>query len=179
MASAVACDGGGSVQSPPSSVKERVADSAPYLCELVPEHAFRAVTALSVPLTSDWDGAQTDNGLCLAFAADQKAPLGLTWSYLNGEKTIRFQREKWADDTTRRLPPDLGEGLAVVIPTAGAIARPNYVIALFRCGKKRPWISIDFAPVVRGRDAVRDMFDFMRIAEKRFGEIHKCTPRPS
>lgn len=179
MSSAVACDAGGSVQSPPSPVKEAVADSAPYLCELVPERAFRAVTAVSAALTSDWDGAQTDNGLCLAFTADQKAPLGLTWSYLNGERTIRFQRKKWADDTAHKLPPDLGEGLAVVIPTAGAIARPNYVIALFGCGKKRPWISIDFAPVVRGRDAVQDMFDFMRIAEKRFGEIHQCTPRAS
>jgi len=179
MSLGAACDGGGPAQSPPSSVKEPVADSAPYLCELVPERAFRAVTALSEPLTSGWDGPQTDNGLCLASAAEQKAALGLAWSYIDGEGTIRFQRKKWADNTTHRLPSELGEGLAVVIPTAGAIVRPNYVIALFRCGKKRPWISIDFAPVVRGRDAVQDMFDFMRIAEKRFGEIHKCTPRPS
>ncbi|CNF09565.1 Uncharacterised protein [Mycobacterium tuberculosis] len=178
MSLAVACEDGGAAQSPPSPVKEPVVDSAPYLCELVPERAFRAVTALSAPLTSDWDGPQTDNGLCLALA-EKKATLGLVWSYRDGEGTVRFQRKKWADNKTYALPPDLGEGLAVVIPTAGAVTRPNYVIALFRCGKKRPWISIDFVPVVRGRDAVRDMFDFMRIAEKRFGEIHKCTPRPS
>ncbi|WP_242903179.1 hypothetical protein [Actinomadura terrae] len=77
---------------------------------------------------------------------------------------------------THPLPADLGSGLAVINPSLGSVPRPNYVISQFLCGKRRPWMSIDFALVARGRDAVRDMMDFMRIAEKRFREIHKCTP---
>ncbi|MFD0685440.1 hypothetical protein [Actinomadura fibrosa] len=153
-----------------------VKDQAPYLCDLVPESAFRLVTGLSFPVNAKWDGPHKKDGLCLAFAAGREAPLGVTWSYDDGEKILRLQHEKWRDQNAHRLPAALGDGLAVVIPTAGGIARPNYVVALFKCGGRRPWISIDFAPVVRGRDAVRDMVDFMRIAERRFGELHKCTP---
>lgn len=173
------CDGGGSAPAPPRPVNEPVSDSRPYLCDLVPERAFRQVTGYSGALTSSWDGPQTDNGLCLASGTGNEWPLGVSWEYRNGEKTVRFQERNWADSDPHKVPAELGRGLAVVIHTAGANKRPNYVIAVFKCGKKRPWISIDFAPVVRGRDAVQDMFDFMRIAEKRFGEIHKCEPRPS
>ncbi|MFP3967877.1 hypothetical protein SMC26_36650 [Actinomadura fulvescens] len=102
----------------------------------------------------------------------------MDWSYNDGEKVLRRQQQNAEDKSPHRLPGDLGSGLAVVRPTAGADPRPNFVIALFKCGDERPWISIDFAPVVRGRDAVRDMVDFMRIAQKRFGQIHKCTPKP-
>ncbi|MQY07363.1 hypothetical protein ACRB68_54630 [Actinomadura sp. RB68] len=85
----------------------------------------------------------------------------------------------WEDNSSRKLPADLGRGLAVIRPTAGADPRPNFVIALFRCGKRQPWISIDFAPVVRGRDALTDLVGFIRIAEQRFGRLHKCAPKPS
>lgn len=157
-----------------------VVDRAPYLCDMVPEPSFRQVTGLKGALVTAWAGPQADNGLCLVRAAEGKPPpLGLDWSYQDGANAIQLQRQNWKQESPRSLPADLGEGLAIVRPTAGAEARPNFVIALFRCGEKRPWISIDFVSVVRGRDAVQDMFDFMRIAEKRFGEIHKCTPRPS
>ncbi len=156
-----------------------VADSAPYLCDLVPEPELRRVTGVNVPLNARWDGGQTDNGLCLAQADGREAPLGIDWSYNEGEKILRNKQEEWSHDTHHPLPVELGKGLAVVIPTAGGIARPNYVIALFRCGNRRPWLSIDFAPVVRGRDAVRDMVDFMRIAQSRFGRLHKCVPGAS
>ncbi|MFG1850537.1 hypothetical protein ACGFJT_01745 [Actinomadura geliboluensis] len=156
-----------------------MSDSRPYLCDLVPERALRVVTGYSGPLTSSWDGPQTDNGLCLASGAVDEWPLGVTWEYRNGEKTVRLQERNWADSSPHKIPAELGRGLAVVAPTAGADRRPNFVIAVFKCGEKMPWISIDFARVVRGRDAVQDMFDFMRIAEKRFGQLHKCTPRAS
>jgi hypothetical protein len=173
------CDGGGSVPAPSRSVNVPVSDSRPYLCDLVPERAFRQVTGHSGTLTSSWSGPQTDNGLCLARLPKGFAPLGVEWSYEDGEKILRTQRDNWAHESPHQLPADLGSGLAAKLPGNGLDGRPNYVIAVFKCGKKRPWISIDFSPVVRGRDAVQDMFDFMRIAEKRFGEIHKCEPRPS
>ncbi len=130
-------------------------------------------------MKSDWDGPKKDNGLCLALPPKGHAPLGVEWSYQDGEKILQIQNENWAQESPHPLPAELGRGLAGVQPSGGLDGLPNYVIALFRCGKKKPWISIDFAPVVRGRDAVQDMFDFMRIAEKPFGEIHKCTPRPA
>ncbi|QXJ22094.1 hypothetical protein AGRA3207_003040 [Actinomadura graeca] len=155
-----------------------VVDGAPYLCDLVPEAGFRRVTGLKVPVTARFDGPQIDSGLCLARAAGRDAPLGLHWSFRDAESTLRLQREKRSEVPTFTLPGDLGEGLAVVLPFSIAYPRPNYVIAVFECGGKRPWVRIDFAPVVRGRDAVRDMVDFMRIAERRFGEIHRCGPKP-
>ncbi|MBT2210612.1 hypothetical protein [Actinomadura sp. NEAU-AAG7] len=174
---AAGCDSG-SADKPPAPDLRPVADGEPYLCDLVPEGAFRIVTGLDIALNVRWAGPQKDDGLCLAHAKSRSSPLGIHWSYNDGDKTVGFQYNQWTEDVRHPLPADLGKGLA--IPTASDSAlRPNYVIGVFSCGKKRPWISIDFAPVVRGRDAVRDMVDFMRIAERRFGEIHKCTPRPS
>lgn len=173
------CDGGGHRKTDMPPDVQPVADSGPYLCDLVPEPSFRRVTGVAGQLNSDWDGPQTDNGLCLASSSVGPAPLGAEWSYVEGERILRTQQKNWAHQSSHQLPPELGRGLAGYQESGGLDGRPNYVIALFRCGKKKPWISIDFVRVVRGRDAVQDMFDFMRIAEKRFGEIHKCTPRPS
>ncbi|QKW39111.1 hypothetical protein HUT06_38025 [Actinomadura sp. NAK00032] len=175
------CDGGQNpgARTPPADPGV-VTDAAPYLCDLVPEQSLRKATAVQGPLDDKWsNGPQPDDGLCLAFAAGREAPLGVHWSYKDGLDVLRRQQKLWADDSPHPLPRELGTGLAVIRPTFGADPRPNYVIALFKCGQKKAWISIDFARVVRGRDAVQDMFDFMRIAEKRFGELHKCTPRPS
>lgn len=172
------CDQSRTAEPTPPPDTHPVAETAPYLCDLVPEQALRRVTGLAIPLDARWvNGPQPDNGLCLAYAKGREAPLGIDWSLADGEKTVRFQERKWAQETTHPLPAELGKGLAVVIPTAGGVARPNYVIAVFTCGKKKPWMSIDFAPVVRGRDAVQDMVAFMRIAERRFGVLHGCTPR--
>lgn len=176
--SAVGCTGDSpDGRQTPAAPPRPVVESSPYLCDFVPEKAFQEVTGLNIGLNVRWAGPQTDNGLCLAHAKGRQAPLGVRWSYNDGADIVRRQQEDTATQSYP-LPREMGEGLAVIRPTSGANPRPNYVIALFRCGGKRPWISIDFAPVVRGRDALQDMFDFMRIAQKRFGEIHECTPKP-
>ncbi|XRQ05762.1 hypothetical protein ACN3XK_55880 [Actinomadura welshii] len=178
LLSVSACEVGRTDESPPPDVRP-VADSAPYLCDLVPESAFRDVTGLTAQLNSDWNGPQTDNGLCSARPESEPfAPLGVRWSYNEGTRILQTQQENWADLSHQPLPPELGKGLAGHHRSSGPTGRPNYVIALFRCGEKRPWISIAFVSAVRGRDVVQDMFDFMRIAQQRFGEIHECTPRP-
>ncbi|MFF4242145.1 hypothetical protein ACFYYL_40290 [Actinomadura geliboluensis] len=156
-----------------------VEDGAPYLCDLVPEPAFRRSTGVTAPLKSDWSKRQAGGGLCLASLQGGHAPLGIEWSTSDGEYILRTQRENWAEESSHQLPVELGRGLAGYRPSGGLTGLPNYVMALFRCGNKKPWISINFVSVVRGRDAVQDMFDFMRIAEKRFGDLHKCTPRAS
>ena len=171
----VGCDDGPEAKRSPEPNLRPVTDGAPYFCDLVPEAAFRGVTGLNIPVDPRWDGPQTDNGLCLAYATGREAPLGVRWSYNDGPSVLNRVRKKWQDEALHILPPELGEGLAVIQSTSNP--RPNYIIALFRCGKRQTWISIDFAPVVRGRDAVRDMVGFMRIAERRFGEVHKCTPK--
>jgi hypothetical protein len=172
------CDSGPQEKVPAPDLRP-VADQAPYLCDLVPEKAFRAVTGLNIVLNAYWTGLPKEHGLCLAHAEGRDAPLGIDWGFDGGDEILGVQRKRWAEVNTHPLPAELGVGLAVINPGSGAVPRPNYVISRFSCGKRRPWMSIDFAPVVRGRDAVRDMVDFMRIAERRFGEIHKCTPRPS
>ena len=179
IAAAAGCDDGGRRETPPSPDVRPVTDRSPYLCDLVPEPGFRRSTGLTTPLKSDWDGPQTDNGLCLARPSKGPAPLGIEWSYNGGEEILRTQRKNWAHGAARQLPSELGRGLAGYRSSGGLDGLPNYVVAVFKCGRKKPWISIDFVNVVRGRDAVQDMVDFMRIAEKRFGEIHKCEPRPS
>ncbi|MGW5412091.1 hypothetical protein [Actinomadura geliboluensis] len=173
------CNGGGAGGTKVSPDVRPVVDGAPYLCDLVPEPSFQRATGVTARLRNYWSGLQKDGGLCVALPQKGASVLGLEWSYKDGEEILRTQRNNWAHKSSQRLPVELGRGLAGYDPSGGLTGLPNYVIALFRCGQKKAWISIDFARVVRGRDAVQDMFDFMRIAEKRFGEIHKCTPRAS
>ncbi|SNT59943.1 hypothetical protein SAMN05443665_10551 [Actinomadura meyerae] len=175
----VGCDDGGAAKTRALPDVRPVVDGAPYLCDLVPEASLRRVTGVTAPLKSDWAGPQTDNGLCVVLQPKGPGVLGVQWSYNQGEKILRTQWANWAHKSHYKIPTELGRGLAGYDPSGGLDGLPNYVFALFRCRHKKLWISIDFARVVRGRDAVQDMFDFMRIAEKRFGEIHKCTPRPS
>ncbi|MBO2450500.1 hypothetical protein J4573_25585 [Actinomadura barringtoniae] len=165
------------VPTPPPADLRPVTDSVPYLCDLVPEQAWRQVTGLTASVNARWvNGPQADNGLCLADAAGLEAPLGIEWTYNDGERILGVQQRAWDDRGAHPIPKELGRGLAGVAQTAGGNPRPNFVVALFKCGKRKTLISIDFAPVVRGRDAVQDMVEFMRIAERRFGVVHGCTP---
>ncbi|QKW39110.1 hypothetical protein HUT06_38020 [Actinomadura sp. NAK00032] len=173
------CGGGGAAGAKASPDVRPVVDGAPYLCDLVPEPSFQRVTGVTARLKSSWSGPQKAGGLCVAMPQKEASPLGLEWSYMEGEEILRTQRGSWAHKSSQQIPAEMGRGLAGYDPSGGLTGLPNYVIALFRCGHKEVWISIDFARVARGRDAVQDMFDFMRIAQKRFGELHKCTPRPS
>ncbi|MBW8484712.1 hypothetical protein [Actinomadura parmotrematis] len=177
------CQGKSIVHEPTTAPARLILDAAPYLCDLVPEHSFREVSGVAGSLAGRWDGHQTDYGLCLAWGAQNSALLGISWSYNDGEQVIERQEKAWLGGSgrspVRRLPPELGRGLAVSRFTLGGDQRPNYVIALFKCGGRATWISIDIPPVVRGRDALGDLVEFMRIAERRFGELHRCTPRPS
>jgi hypothetical protein len=162
------------VSSPPDL--RPIYDSAPYLCDLIPEAAFRNITGLRVRLDPQTTGVPGKHGLCLAYAPGREAPLGVDWSFVDGERAISRIKAKYGDYNPRRLPSEFGRGFIITFPVAGN-PRPLYVIALFRCGGRQPWLSIDVAPVVKGRDPVRDMTEFMRIAQRRFGQLHHCTPK--
>jgi hypothetical protein len=61
--------------------------------------------------------------------------------------------------------------------TNGLLAtQPYRVSANFRCDSKERMLDIYLAQVAKGRDALKDLIDLMRIAQKRYGELHNCTP---
>jgi hypothetical protein len=54
--------------------------------------------------------------------------------------------------------------------------QPYRVSAKFRCGGRDRMIDIYLVQVAKGRDAIKDMIELMRIAQKRYGEIYDCIP---
>ncbi|GII95592.1 hypothetical protein [Sinosporangium siamense] len=74
-----------------------------------------------------------------------------------------------------KLPTELGEGYAAYIPVVQVDAQNYQVTSRFACSGKDRILDLNIARFAKGRDAVRDMIDLMRIAQKRYGEIHKCT----
>ncbi|MFG1943699.1 hypothetical protein [Nonomuraea sp. NPDC048826] len=59
--------------------------------------------------------------------------------------------------------------------TNGLLAEQPYrVSAKFTCGGKKRLIDIYLTQVAKGRDAMKDLTDFMRIAQKRYSQIHDC-----
>jgi hypothetical protein len=156
-----------------------VSGGEPYLCDLVPEAALRQITGVRGELSTGWSGPQTDNGLCTVRSPGiQPSPLGLAWSYHEGQRILEDQRYNHQRDF-KPLPKGLGEGFAASGGTDSFTGRPNYVVALFRCATRYPWLRIDLIQTSPGRDAIKDMTELMQIAEQRFGALHHCTPMPN
>ncbi|MEU0567566.1 hypothetical protein ABZ297_19570 [Nonomuraea sp. NPDC005983] len=74
------------------------------------------------------------------------------------------------------LPSNLGDGLAAYLPDTPFADQPYRVVAKFRCDGKDQLITIYLAQVAKGRDAIKDMIELMRIAQKRYGKVYGCTP---
>lgn len=66
-----------------------VVDGAPYLCDFVPEQSFRRITGVAIKLSPEWGGRLTRYGLCLAYAQGHEAPLGVNWSFTDGEHILQ------------------------------------------------------------------------------------------
>lgn len=75
-----------------------------------------------------------------------------------------------------KLPGDLGEGYAAYFPIVQAEDQHYRVVAGFSCGGKKRILDLYLAQIAKGRDGIRDMIELMRIAQKRYGRLHKCTP---
>jgi hypothetical protein len=100
----------------------------------------------------------------------------VSWAQ-DGLEVVQRQEAAFASERPTTLPAMLGKGFTVNTP--GAITgRPYYTIATFRCGATSPWLRIDLARVIQGRDRIKDMISLMRIAEQRFGLLHHCAPKP-
>jgi hypothetical protein len=75
------------------------------------------------------------------------------------------------------LASELGLGFSAYAPGEDEAA-PYAVAAVFQCGGQEFAIDIDLRRVSSGRNATKDLTDLMRIAQRRFGQLHKCTPKP-
>lgn len=171
-----ACTAGDSAPVTSAPVDMRaIADSAPYLCKFVPEHAFRLVTGVSGPLRELADGTERD-GACRT-PDTYPNPLGLGWATTGDfDSVLEDKRKAYTEHGAVTLPADLGEGLAVYLPDGPLTGQPYEVVAKFRCGGKERLLTMFFAQFAKSRDGIRDMIELMRIAQKRYGQLYTCTP---
>ncbi|TMR09011.1 hypothetical protein ETD86_45355 [Nonomuraea turkmeniaca] len=176
-----ACTPENDTVSSPALAPQPVMDSAPYICKLIPEQAFRLVSGVTGPLAEKTDGSQND-GDCWAPDTTPR-PLEVRWMQ-EGDGMPREQLDFVLEDRrqvySRRggvtLPTDLGDGLAAYLPNSPFADQPYRVVAKFRCDGKEQLVTIYLARIAKGRDAIKDMTELMRIAQKRYGELYDCTP---
>lgn len=178
-----ACTSGNNLISTPAPVPQPVVDSAPYVCKLIPEQAFRLVSGATGPLAETTDGSELDHN-CWAPDTTPR-PLEVRWMQ-EGAGVPRGQLDFVLDDRRKvysrhggvTLPADLGDGLAAHLPNSPFATQPYRVVAKFRCNDKEQLMTIYLARVAKGRDAIKDLIALMRIAQKRYGELYDCTPGP-
>ncbi|WP_433352129.1 hypothetical protein ACQP25_03675 [Microtetraspora malaysiensis] len=158
-----------------------VVDSAPYLCDLVPERAFRLVSGVTKTQTAKTDGSNED-GECLT---PGNSPHSLVVGWKQERPAVSRQYltgvlDDWLAVYRRHdgvvLPVDLGEGMAVHMPEGPFGEQPYRVVAKFRCDGKERLVTLYLSQVAEGRDAMGDLIALMRIAQRRYGEVHGCVP---
>ncbi|TDE30704.1 hypothetical protein E1295_40945 [Nonomuraea mesophila] len=177
MVAVSACSGGDSKAAPPDL--RPVVDQSPYWCEFVSQESYRRVSGDTRPYTERKDGPWRDDGGCLVEGGRNGDPVGVWWSKIDDSvKRLELTRENWAMAKPTDLPEDLGEGFAVYAGNDMLGGRPYYVISRFSCGDTDPWIRIDLKKVAEGRDAIKDLTELMRVAQRRYGVLHKCDPGP-
>ncbi|MEO3868388.1 hypothetical protein ABGB18_06120 [Nonomuraea sp. B12E4] len=177
---APACTPETDIISTPVPVLQQVVDSAPYVCTLIPERAFRLVSGVTGSLVEKNDGNER-NGDCRVPAATSQT-LEVWWMQ-EGPGMSREHLDFLMDDRRKVygrhdgvvLPTDLGDGMAVYLPNPPLTDQPYQVSAKFRCGSKERLIDIYLPQVAEGRDAIKDMTELMRIAQKRYGEVYNCS----
>ena len=162
----------------PSADLRPVVDQAPYWCEFIPQEAFRRVSGITQPFTEEKDGPWEDYGGCL-IVNNGRVPVSVWWSRADDSAArLKLLRDNWDSTDPTPLPSDLGDGFVAYAGPDSLETRPYFSVARFRCGKEKPWISIDLETVAQGRDPVKDITDLLRVARTRYGRLHDCTPKP-
>ncbi|MDA0643528.1 hypothetical protein [Nonomuraea ferruginea] len=64
--------------------------------------------------------------------------------------------------------------MAAYLPNPAVDDQPYQASAKFRCGAMDRLIDISLPKIAKGRDAMKDLTDLMRIAQNRYAEIHNC-----
>ncbi|MDR8410382.1 hypothetical protein MTP10_16760 [Nonomuraea sp. 3-1Str] len=176
-----ACSPKSDIASTPASPLQPVVESAPYVCALIPEQAFRLVSGVTGSLAEKTDGNER-NGDC---RAPDTVPRSLeVWWMQEGRGMPRDHLDLLIEDRRKvytghggvALPAELGDGMAAYLPDPPVGDPPYQVSAKFRCGGEDRLIDILLPQVAKGRDAIKDMTELMRIAQKRYGVLHHCTP---
>ncbi|MGP3921240.1 hypothetical protein [Nonomuraea sp. 10N515B] len=179
FAMATGCTGNAS--SPPPSpgnktIASPVTDSSPYWCDFLPQQAVRTITGLTLPLEENKSGVPATHGICTL--RNEYTRLSVVWSVRDGDSTMNLARKNFGNHQLTALPTDLGKGL-IAYTGRSPRTNPYYTMMLFQCGDRRPWISVDLSEVAKGRDPVSDLTQLLSIARTRYGELHKCTPKPN
>ncbi|MFD1546599.1 hypothetical protein [Nonomuraea guangzhouensis] len=176
-----ACTPEKDIVSTPAPVLQPIVDSAPYICRLVPEQAFRLVSDATGSLVEKTDGSES-SGECWAPDTTPRS-LEVGWLQVSdgtNQEHLNFvmngRRQVYSEHGGVTLPTDLGDGLAAYLPNTPFADQPYRVSAKFLCGGKARMIDIFLAKVAKGRDAIKDMTELMRIAQKRYGHLYNCTP---
>jgi hypothetical protein len=152
-----------------------VVDSSPYWCDLVPKDALRLVTGPADDLREIRNSTATrDRALCGVKDREKYGPLVVEWDVTGGRNEVAARTKDVAPDRPDRLPPELGYGFSVHSSRSSHL---SYLTAsAFRCGSGDAWIDIFLRSISPGRDMTRDLVDLMRIAQGRFGKLHRCSP---
>ncbi|MGW4411908.1 hypothetical protein ACWEJ6_48405 [Nonomuraea sp. NPDC004702] len=129
-----------------------------------------------MPLQEDKGGVPATHGICTL--RNGYTRLSVVWSERDGDNVMDLARENFGAYRLSALPADLGEGF-IAYTRRSPRTNPYYTMMLFQCGSKRPWISVDLSEVAKGRDPVSDLTRLLSIARARYGELHKCTPKPN
>lgn len=90
------------------------------------------------------------------------------------EFLIKGRRNVYTRHGGVTLPTDLGNGMAAYLGEGLLAQQPYQVSAQFTCGDKARLIDIYLTQVAKGRDAMKDLTDLMRIAQHRYADLHNC-----
>lgn len=162
---------------PGSTDSGLVTDSGPYWCDLIPRDALRRVLGPAVDLHEFRNaGATKNNTICGVRDTAKYGPLGVQWNIDGGPDEVAAWTHDVASDRPAALPARLGIGFTVHSVSASRL--PYMSVSAFRCGPHDPWIEIFLRTVAPGHDASRDLTALMEVAQRRFGEVHRCVPRP-
>ncbi|MFG1964539.1 hypothetical protein [Nonomuraea sp. NPDC049028] len=66
--------------------------------------------------------------------------------------------------------------MAAYVRSAPFANQPYRVSAKFRCSGIERMIDIFLPQIAKGRDAIKDLTELMRIAQTRYGHLYNCTP---
>ncbi|NBF00211.1 hypothetical protein FE391_43110 [Nonomuraea sp. KC401] len=179
MLGITSCAGGEPVQTPAAPDLRPVVDRSPYWCEFISQESFRRITGDARTYTDRKDGTWRDDGGCIVEGGGNGDPAAVWWSRVDDSvKRLELAHKNWDRSRPTALPAELGEGFAVHAGNDMLGGRPYFVISRFSCGGETLWIGIDLKKVAKGRDAIKDLTELMRVAQRRYGVLHECDPGP-
>jgi hypothetical protein len=149
-----------------------------YWCDLVSRRALTRMSGASAHLSEIRNAEATeDSTICGVRDKERYGPLGVQWDATGGRAEIAEWMKEAASDHPAALPAQLGTGFIVYSLSESRL--PYFTASTFGCGARDPWIEIFVRGFSQGRDTTKDLTDLMRFAQRRFGALHHCTPRPN